>query len=209
MPTVSIRSGLLPAALAITLAWLNSSAGSDTTTPSVTDDAAVFRQHANLKAELLLELDALHRDTGVTLILKTTAFSTESSPAKEAGTLAKSIAATGEHPVVTILYVRGNRSAGVGTSATFDAIVPAFELASLMSHLDDETGNAAKQLSQATHNLIALARRYSDASPVTGPEASASHTVVAGRWLLASVLTVSAMMVAVCAWCSREKEPTN
>ncbi len=191
------------------MAAASGSAESESSSTSITDDAAVFRQYAKLKAELGTEADALNRDTGVLTLIKTVAFVTADTTASQAHRLAEAETQADNRPVAAVLYVRGNRSAGIGTNSAFDAIVPAFELASLPNQGAAENADPAEQISEIFRRLHMLVRRYTDKTQhAVIPHSNASNRI-AERWLLATVLAISAAIVGICAWCSRHGKPVN
>lgn len=197
------------AVISIALFAASSFADTGSSDSSITDDAAVFRQHAKLKAELDAEANALQRETGVITLLKTVAFATGDTTAGLARHMAETETQSAEHPVAVMLYIRGSRSAGIGSNAAFDAIVPAFELASLPSQASDEDTDPVKQIADTYRRLLVLVRHYSSQSAQTRAGKSPASARSAELWLLAAVLAVSAAIVGTCARCSRHKKTSS
>ena len=209
MSATSLKLRIRSAVIGITLITGSCFAEPGPPSPSILDDAAMFRQHAKLKADLDTEAKALNNETGVITLLKTVAFITGDTTASHARQLAEAGGQSIDQPVAAILYVRGNRSAGIGTNTAFDAIVPAFELASLPYQGADENTDPARQIADTYRRLHLLVRRYTNNAPKTDAIDSLNATRIAERWLLAAILAISAIIIAACAWLSRRKTSSN
>jgi len=208
MPTFSLQLCGRGAAFGIALFAASGFADEGSRSPAISDDAAIFRQHAQLKAELEEEAKTLSRDTGVITLLKTVAFATGDTTANHARRLAEATTHSDDTPVVAVLYVRGNRSAGIGSNAPFDAIVPAFEIASLPSRGSDGNSDAAEQIAETFRRLLMLIRRYTSDIPQTDANHPPADAGTAERWLWAATLTVSTAIVGISARFSRSKKPS-
>lgn len=178
----------------------------------INDDAAVFRLHPELEGQLRSEIAILHRDTGVTALLKTLSFLADDSAANRARQIAE--ARSSDQPVAVLLFVRGNRSAGIGVNSALNSLVPAFELAALPIPTSDDKTEDARQLVEAYRHFFALVRRYApstgnqDGVDAASADSSTDKAWRAELWLLFAVLACAAMVVGITAWRCRRQAAT-